>query len=76
MVLGLLSIVLSFVLMLMPYIPLALGVIGLILSVKTRKTGSIMAAAGLVLSIIGVVLSGAYMVVWIACTGLVSSITY
>lgn len=74
-VLGLLSTILAVALAGMPYIALALGIIGLVMSVRGRRneTSSLM-TAGFVLSIIGVVLSGIELIAFVACVGVISSV--
>lgn len=75
MILGLISVILSFIVgLLAPYIPLILGIIGLVLAVNANKVAkSGMGTAGFVLSIIGIVLSGIYMILWIACAGIIGA---
>lgn len=75
LVLGIISLVLALVLgTVAPFVPLVLGLIGLILAVTANRggrTGS--ATAGLVLSIIAVVISGLFMLLWLFCLGAVST---
>ena len=74
--LGLLSTILSIALGAMPYIALAVGIVGLVLSVRARQTESTstLASAGFVLSIIGVVISGIELMVWVTCVGTIWSL--
>lgn len=74
MVPGARSITLSFVLFLMPYVPLISGIIGLFFAARSRKdSAGIMADIGFSLSILGIVLSGICMILWVACNGILSS---
>lgn len=73
LVLGILSVVFSFVYV---WIGLILGVIGIVLSVKGRKIQAKkgMATAGLVLSIVGTSLSGVFVACALCVAGAASSI--
>lgn len=76
MVLGLLSVILALVLgTVAPYVPLVLGAVGLVLAVNANKTArSTMASAGFVLSIIGLVISAVFLLMWLLCLGAVSTV--
>lgn len=72
LVLGIVSIVLSFVLAGFAFIPLVIGIIGIVLSGKANKiekTG--IGTAGFILSIIGVVLSVIMLIVVLTCAAAV-----
>jgi hypothetical protein len=75
LVLGILSLVLAFIIgLVIPFIPLVLGIVGLILSSKAgkiEKTG--MGTAGFVLSIIGLILSALFLIIWIACVAAIGA---
>lgn len=75
LVLGIVSLILSLVLgTVAPFVPLILGLIGLILGVTAnRSVRSGTATAGFVLSIIAVVISGLFMLLWLFCLGAVST---
>lgn len=75
LVLGLVSLILALVLgTVAPFIPLVLGLIGLILGVAANRSArSGAATAGFVLSIVAVVISGLFMLLWLFCLGAVST---
>ncbi|MBD5560927.1 MAG: hypothetical protein HDQ87_11390 [Clostridia bacterium] len=76
LVLGLISLILALLLgTVAPFVPLVLGMIGLILGVSanrgTAKSGT--ATAGFVLSIVAVVISALFLLLWLFCLGTVST---
>lgn len=74
LILGILSVVLSLVLgTVAPFVPLCLAVVGLILGAAANRSGrSGAATAGFILSIIGAVISGLFVLMWLYCLGTVS----
>lgn len=76
LVLGLLSTILAIVLgFLAPYIPLALGIIGIVLSANAaRYAKNTVVTAGFILSLVGIVLSAVFLILWLACVGATASI--
>ena len=75
LILGILSLVLALVLgTVAPFVPLVLGLIGLLLAAAAnRRSPSGTATAGLVLSVIGVVISGLFLLMWLYCLGTLST---
>ena len=69
-VLGLLCDVLACMPLPFPYIAVACGVLGLVLSVRARCTApGPLATAGFVLALAGLVLTGLILLFWIQCVG-------
>lgn len=77
LVLGLLSVILALVIgLIAPYIPLALGILGLVFAARAGHYGkSPVTTAGFVLSLVGLILAAVYLVIWLTCLGVTSSVT-